>query len=200
MKTTPPDRPRFTCRLARGAIAIFGDTTTGEPRGPGSSHVAKCEDCQVYFAACDDFDLALKRDALAVAQTPSPAMEHRIMDAVKRAGMPKRRRSNTAHYLPLVSAGVAACLIAILALQRPATPTPVLVKKPIAEAGKPNSASNIDLAFSSIDPTAVSTLLETDPLQTEVDAVVSDAQAAVQFLARNFLLPSSTPPRPSNGE
>lgn len=184
MNSSLVDRPPFACRLARGTIALLGDTSTGVPRGPGSGHVAGCEDCQMHFAACDDFDLALKRDALAVAQAPSGGLEQRIIRAVHQAARAEERGS--APYFSFGLAGAAACsAAAILIFQQPPTPSPV------APTERTLAITSGDRTGAAVSP-AMASLLETDPLQSEVDAVISDAQSAVQFLARNFL-PASVP-------
>jgi hypothetical protein len=170
MKTALADHPRFACRLARGAITLLGNNSTGVPRGPGAGHVASCEDCQMHFAACDEFDLALQCDALVAAQTPSATLEQDILRTLRQAAPPARR--SAVRPMALALAGGFACVIAaVVFFQRPVTST--MVRPPDGPT-----------------PQNVVSLLESDPLQSEVDAVISDAQSAVQFLARNFL-PSS---------
>jgi hypothetical protein len=180
------DRPRFACRLARGALTLLGNNSTGVPRGPGAGHVATCEECQMHFAACDDFDLALKRDALAAALTPSATLEQDILRAVRQAAPPARRSAGRAMALAL--AGGFACAIAAV----------VFFQWPGADS-LPSGPQITGVSPVPPVPPTMASLLESDPLQSEVDAVISDAQSAVQFLARNFL-PSSGASGSGRGE
>ena len=206
MKTTTHETPRFTCRLARSTLAILGDTTAGEPRGPGAGHVAACADCQEFFSACNELDHALKRDAVRAWQEAPIDLEQKILHAVNRAApQPARRESRVGTWS--LSAAVACAALAVM-LYRPATPptaSPTTSTAPRTEnaAGATNGVvtkvdpSVLALArqwvaavptdlFAEMQPKAVA-LLQQDPYQTEVNAVKSDARTAMRFLAANFL-------------
>ena len=85
MKNSPTDQPRFICRVVRGCLALLGDTSGPEPRGPGAAHVAGCEDCRQFFGACDELAVALKRDAVRERRDAPAGLEQDIMRAVRRA-------------------------------------------------------------------------------------------------------------------
>jgi hypothetical protein len=183
MKNSPENTPRLTCRLVRGCLATFGRTSDGDVRGPGASHVATCNDCQQFFSAGDAFDSLLKRDATSMMQVPPTGMEQRLLRAVREHAVAPRRGSAT-RYFSFALAGVAACGVAgVVWLQQPAQP-----------AVQPKtSAENNTLAQVSETPApSVSALMEADPLEREVDAVIADARQALRFLEQNFL-PSTTP-------
>lgn len=182
MKNFPQARPRFTCRVVRGWRSIFGDTSAGEPHGPGAAHVASCVDCRQFFGACDELALALKRDAVRDWRAPSAGLEQNIMRAVQRSAAesaPARRGTRLA-WLSL--AGAAACaLLAAVILQRPFSAGPAVALAPVATVQvSPQQLWNY------LKP-STDAVLAGDPLQHEVDAVVADARSAVRFLERNFV-------------
>jgi len=181
MKKPTIPQVRFTCRLVRGCISVFGDTTAGAPRGPGASHVAACMDCQQFFGACDELELALKRDAARQAQDAPAGLEQRIVRAVKLST--PEPRSRVVRPFSFALAGVAACAaLTVLVLQRQSpAPRPAAPTNPVIAAGD---------VWTLLRPSA-DALLSGDPLQREADAVVSDARSAVRFLELNFL---PTPP------
>ena len=203
MKTPADAQPRFTCCLVRGWIAVFGDTATGEPRGPGAAHVATCADCRQFFGACDELDHALKRAAAREWRDAPPALEQNILRAVRRSAPVQEPRGFRA--APFALAGAAACavLAAVVFVQR--TPPAVGRSHAVAASIDPAmlAAAREFMAavpgdlFAQMQPRAQA-ILQQDPLQDEVEAVKSGARSAVRFLARNFL---PTPPdEPSRGE
>jgi anti-sigma factor RsiW len=184
MKTSTS--PRLTCRLVRGWVSVCGSASAGAPRGLGAGHVATCPDCQHFFRACDELDLALKRDAARHAPVPPAGLEQRIMRAVNQSAPEPR----APRYVPLALAGAVACAaLAVLVFQQRSSPTNVTVPD------VPALAAN--QVWTSLKPSA-DALLAGDPLQREVDAVVSDARSAVRFLQRNFL-PSAPEPQGRRG-
>ncbi len=204
MKNSPTDQPRFTCRLVRGGISIFGDTTGGEPRGPGTSHVATCADCQQFFGACDELTLALKRAAVREWREAPSNLEQNIMRAVN---LSPREPAPVARAVWMSWAAAAACAVAVVLVYPSRTQT----------GSPPGSGTNV---AAHVDPGALAAvreiiaavpgdllaqmqpkaqeILQQDPLQNEVDAIASDARKAVSFLARNFL-PTPTG-QPASGE
>ncbi|MBI5766662.1 MAG: hypothetical protein HZA93_02630 [Verrucomicrobia bacterium] len=206
MKTSTHESPRFTCRLARGLLSTFGRTDAGEPRGPGSAHVATCESCQAFFATCDELDLALTRSAAREWSEPPANLEQNILRAVRLDGSRERQRVESAPprlALWSLTGAVACAALALVALQdrfvpaRPAAPAPVAraTVQPAADAATSNDPAVLAKAreliasvslFSEIRPRTAA-LLQQDPLQHEVDALKADARHAVRFLAMNFL-------------
>lgn len=203
------DRPRFTCRLVRGCLAVFGDTSAGTPRGPGAAHVATCADCQQFFSAGDELERAL-RGAAAAEWSEAPAgLETAILRAVRQSAAPPRPRAHNGLWLSFAGAATAAAL-ALLVYQRPPPGAPALPPAPVAptvttgtgdpavfEAARQLLAAVPTDLLDEMRPRAEA-LLTQDPLQNEVDAMKADARTAVRFLARNFL---PTPAdEPSRGE
>ena len=191
MKNNPTPAPRLTCRLARGAIAIFGDTTAGEPRGPGSAHANACADCREYFAACDSLESSLRRDATRDWHEAPAGLEQNILRAVRQAA-PAPRRTRPVW---LALAGAAACALAAVVFFQdgfsPARP-PVTDVKP-AEVVVAVSPQQI---WNNLKPSA-NAVLAADPLQKEAAAVAADARTALNFLAQNFL--PTAPDHPASG-
>ena len=177
MKTHNINRPRFTCRVARGWITLFGDVTTGKPRGFGTGHVANCNECRSFLGAGDQLELALKRDAAREVQVVPSGLDQRIIFALNLSG--SKRHSRRTRYLPLALTGVVACLALTILIFQKQTPS-------VHEATTTNPVLATEDLWTSLKPSA-DALLSSDPLQQEVDAVVSDARSAFHFLKRNFL-------------
>jgi hypothetical protein len=195
--THESETPRFTCRVARGLLAVFGDTTTGEPRGPGAAHVAACEACQCYFSACDELDLALKRDAAASWHEAPANLEQNILRAINLAKDAPAERKPSGAWLTLASVATCAVVAVLVSQSGTSVPSNPVALSPVVAASPTNDPSVIALArdlvaavptdvFDEMQPKAQA-LLQRDPLQEEVAAAKADALKAVQFLARNFL-------------
>jgi len=186
MKNPPPARPRFTCRVVRGWRSIFGDTSAGEPRGPGAAHVARCADCRRFFGACDELGLALKRDAVREWRAPPTGLEQDILRAVQRSAaeaVPARRGARLV-WLSLAGAGACALLAAVI-LRPPFRAVPAIAPT-VAPAPVASVRVSPQQLWNSLKP-STDAMLAGDPLQHEVDAVVADARSAVRFLERNFV-------------
>jgi hypothetical protein len=191
MNSLAAPAPRLTCRVTRGWIAIVGDDTSALR----NSHVAHCADCQAFFAAADDLDLALRRDAVAMRATPADTLEQDIIRAVRQSGRPAQRNVSW----PLLSlAGVAAAIAAVIVLIQPSTPP--TIEQPRFANGNDRELTQTarDLVsavpgnlLSEMRPQAEA-ILQQDPLQNEADAIAANARSAVRFLAKNFL-PSNSP-------
>jgi hypothetical protein len=151
----------------------------------------------------DDFESALRRDAARLRERaiPSDDLAQRITREVHRSRLPAAAQPARNFWrLPLISfAGLAACAaLAFMMLQpEPATSDPGTV--PPGSIAISNSTGDSAPApaelWAAIKPEAQA-LLAQDPLQSEVDAVVSDARSALQFLALNFL-PTASPETPA---
>jgi hypothetical protein len=210
MKNLTLPQPRFTCRLARGALAIFGDTANGPvPRGPGAAHVAACADCQRFFAAGDELDRALRCDAAAEWHESPADLGASILRAVRQSTPPPRPRVHYGLWLSFAGASAAVAL-AFLVYQRPPPIAPALPPTPVAPTVTTSTSDPAIFAAARQLIAAVPTdlldemrpraeaLLAQDPLQNEVEAMESDARSAVRFLALNFL---PTPlDQPASGE
>ncbi len=192
MKNSPLDRPRFTCRVVRGCLSIFGDTSTGEPRGPGAAHVAACADCQQFFGACNELDVALRRDAAREWREAPANLEQNIIRAVNQSKPEPATHGARGAWMSF--AAVAACAVAVTLVYQYRTPTSSTPLAPdgttvdpamVAAAQQLIAAVPTDL-FSQMQPRAEA-ILQQDPLQKEVEAMKSDARTAARFLARNFL-------------
>ena len=187
MKTFVSPRSNLTCRLVRGWISVRGEASAGH-RGLGSTHVAHCADCQHFFAAGDELEVALKRDAARSGFDTPAGLEQRILHAVHQSARPARKRSSSWGALSLV--GVAAC-VALAVLFKPRVPSP---DHGLQTTGTEISASEVtggedsisSRLWNSITP-PVGDLLEKNSLQAEVDFVYADARSAIHFLSLNFL-------------
>jgi len=177
MNISPAPHPRLACRIVRPWIAVFGDASAGGLRGLGSGHVAACDDCRRFFSACHALELALKREATQQASPMPAGIEQRITRAAGRSVPTPHPRAT--RLVPLALAGAVACAaLAVLVVQH---------RSPLPDVPPPDQpAFAADQVWSSLEPSA-DALMAAEPLQHEVDAVVSDAKSAVRFLERNFL-------------
>jgi hypothetical protein len=173
---------RFACRVTRGWISVFGN----ESSALRSAHVASCPDCQAFFSAGDELESALRRDAAAERALPPESLEADILRTVHASARPARR----SFMLPVFSlCGVAAAIAAAIMVMQPSTGPQA---SPEEIKGAKFAVDSIpDNLFAELRPQAQA-ILNQDPLQNELDAVVSNARSAVHFLARNFL-PSDAP-------
>ena len=199
MKNSPSAESRFTCRVVRGCLSIFGDTSGPEPRGLGASHVGACEDCQQFFGACDELALALKRDAVREWRDAPGNLEQNIMRAVNLAARENAPAARGSRGVWLSFAAVGVCAVAVALVLQFRTPsgaplTTAQVNAAAANAIDPDTLAAAGDALAAlpaellaqVQPKAEE-LLQQDPLQNEVDAIASDARKAMGFLARNFL-------------
>lgn len=155
-------------------------------------------------ASQDDFESALRRDAALVRQhaAPSPELAPRVVRAVHQARAENATTTRSTWRWPLVSfAGAAAgALVAVAVFWTSTTPetpkpeTPALANVAPVEPGTASAAR----LWTAIRPEAQA-LLAHDPLQSEVDALVTDARSAMHFLALNFLPEGSVPQQPRSG-
>jgi hypothetical protein len=173
--------PRFACRVTRGWISVFGNDTSALR----SAHVAGCPECQAFFAAGDELELALRREAAAERALPPGSLENEILRAVRASVRPARR----SFMLPVLSLGGVAAAFAAAIVMLPSSTTPQASPEELTAAESIAGAVPTNL-LAELRPQAQA-ILNQDPLQNEVDAVVSNARSAVSFLAKNFL-PSDT--------
>ncbi|HEU5078682.1 MAG TPA: hypothetical protein VFT72_05690 [Opitutaceae bacterium] len=196
--------PRFVCRLARRWTVLFGSSDALDSHGWAGRHIEHCEDCQAYFGAASDFDALLRSEA----RRSPPArlgLENDIIAAFRQADVreheveaPVRTRSRSRVSLAFAGGAMVAAAAAIafvtVSLHKPApknevaAATPEDVRETLAAA---RGASQT--LWASVKPSA-DVLVRTDPLNDEINSVVSDARSAVNFLALNFV-PDATSTR-----
>jgi hypothetical protein len=129
------------------------------------------------------WEKALRGDATRLKNEAPDGLDQRIIRAV--AGSP-RPKTTTLLFRPAMTVlAAAAVLVAVFySYRRPAMPTMAVPPK-IAMTTTPQAQGGEEPLLTAAD------LLQRDPLQDEANSVYSDAHAAVNFLAINFL--PSTP-------
>jgi hypothetical protein len=179
------DTPRFVCRVTRGWISTFGQAGAADHNG----HVAHCEDCQAYFAADDELERMLRRQAVGERAQPSPMLESKILHAVRRSTAPVPHRAA----MPWLSfAGAAAALVLGVVVLRNGNQNVPGITNPTGSAPKPEEVVDYIIKsipadlFTEMRPQAEA-ILNQNPLQDELSAVTENARGAVRFLAKNFL-------------
>jgi hypothetical protein len=181
MKTSA-DSPRFVCRVTRGWISTFGSAGAAERSG----HVAGCEDCQAFFAADDELERMLRREAVSARAQPSPMLEQKILHAVRRSTAPAPRRS-PAPWLSFAGAAAAVALGVVVVRNSGSVSSDKSFVAPTAQELTQFFGDAIpDNLFTEMRPQAEA-ILNQNPLQNELDAVTANARTAVRFLAKNFL-------------
>lgn len=180
MKTA--NSPQWSCRLVRGWASWLG----ARDRGMSARHIAACPACQEFFAATDELDACLRRDAERASHAPSSGLEDRIMREIVRTPAQTERRAARSGWA-LAGVGVAAAVVFMSAFfwarHNVTPPSDTVAVHPTPAVTTPATAATGSLTL----PANVTTLLAQDPLQGEVKSVYADAQSAVRFLALNFL-------------
>jgi hypothetical protein len=181
------------CRLSR-----FWFSVAGSSRGPAARHIEHCDACQAFFAAADGLEQQLRRGAARHAQQAPADLERRINLAVADSGVVAARKGAVAGHrsFPFAArwiigsvAGAAAALAVALVLMQSQADGP----------GKGIQPSEQELVQSTVKklnqlpgllretlPAQNTTISPPNPLR-EIDAVYADTQAALRFLAINFL-------------
>ncbi len=183
MKTTTL---RWSCRFVRTWKSLAGDATN---IGLGSGHIAKCPDCQRYFAAADQLTSALRRDAVAERHAAPAGFDLRVLQAIHHEAAPRRRERHVGRLAFAVAGVAAAVVLALVPLRQPPRQTAsVVAVNSAALAPQLDAAMN---ALPALDA-SVASVLKKEPLQQEVQSVYADARSAVRFLALNFLPDGAT--------
>ena len=194
-------RPRLMCRLVRQWSAILSD---GKP-----SHARGCPDCQAYFQRGDDFEQALRDDAVEVSAVnfaASSSLDTKIIRVIREM-RPQEAQTRSRHPSRgwAVGAFAAAAATAVIAVwlrvdplsnsaPRVAATTPaddaVVIIKTVEELSTELIGSMI--------PAAGAAVAE-NPLQRELGSVYSDMRSALDFLAMNFLPTAQIESPPGSG-
>jgi len=190
----PSSTSRFSCRVARGWVMLFGSSQRLGRLRWASRHVEQCESCQKFYASGKKLDALLKADARAFPAARVDLAEEIIRSL--RSSPPRARvekRPRFAWFVSIGAVGIAAALTLVIAGQKKP-----LVKPELASATPEDVHQSLLAAqtasqkwWASVKPSAVA-LTEHDPLNEELNSVVEDARSAAIFLERNFV-PDSKP-------
>lgn len=146
-------------------------------------HVQSCPDCQTFYATQKRITQNLMDEAADWRSEPSPFLHGRIMASLERGGQAAEPRANSFRWV--AASVVLGCLLLGsfigLRLRHDGAPpdraAPIIVNSSLFSAEQIPSGREL-LEWSQT--------LE-QPLQTELDSVVTDAKTAVRVLADNFL-------------
>lgn len=185
------NRPRWMCRAVRRWEDAFG-AATGQT-SLTARHMSGCDACREFFAEDAAFAQMLRRDAVRVKTEPEAGFDQRILRAVMETRPARRGKivgRAVGFSLAVMAAGVA---IAFVVLHQPGAMKGEKLGIAGAEKSGKESGGIVALVareswWTTIDArrTAIE-LAEKNPLQQEIDSVYRDAQAALGFLALNFL-------------
>jgi predicted anti-sigma-YlaC factor YlaD len=193
MKTEMMERPGLICHMVRGWAAVSGNVARG--------HVAHCACCRNFFAAGDGVEQALRRTASQQRIAAPVGMEQRIFAAVRAAEKPARRSAAPSigfWSLTGVAAAVVAAFIFIPGgLRDRSEKTDTVVDSTDAASTLAALKAAPGSLWAKLEPSAAEAM-HTALLQTEADALASDARSAIHFLALNFL-PADANSRPRSG-
>ena len=150
---------------------------------PARRHVQECPACRRRFEA----EMAVARQLSAGAgsqrRTPSPFLHAKIMSAVARSQPDARRVPWLRRRALSLALGAACMVVAALAFWRNSPPIQAY------HPSMPPSLTNIVVALSlpRHEEVRAWTAKLHDPLETELDLVISDTTNALNALADNFL-------------
>jgi hypothetical protein len=171
------------CWYYRKVISRSADDDTPLPPA-AKAHIAECDDCRRFFQVEHEIVRRLSAGAAAQKQSqPPPFLQARIMARIASAQPAAPRASNPfLRYWPAALAF--ACVVLTIVLLRPGSnPSPGQTARVQSLKLVENAAS---VGWS--DPallTGLATNLD-QPLETEMHAVLQDAQGAATALADNF--------------
>jgi hypothetical protein len=194
MNAPNESHPRFLCRVIRAWSAVAGDPSSGV----AARHAGHCPACQEYFAASSTLDARLRAAAPRHAQPLPAGFEQRLEHALARANRaPTMPESGSRWVVWSLAGSLAAAAVLTFVLLRPTEVRPALGETPVANSSEQVPPPTLVASA----PSSGAVLLETidaNPLEREIDHVYSDARAALQFLALNFLPASVTTAAPSS--
>ena len=190
MSTPNQNRPSFTCSLVRRWHALVGGARPSAT-GFGSSHLKTCAACKEFFSADQALEAALKKTAPRNAISPD-GLDQRIIHALRQSQPEPRRASFRPVLLSLAGAAACVAIAAVMVSQKPTSTQNTAAGSPPPDVVEVMAVAEslTDRFWNVLKPSAAA-LAETNPLQTEIDSVYSDAESALAFLALNFL-PSRT--------
>ena len=186
---------RLVCRVARRWSLLFGSSETLVQSGWAGRHIEHCPDCQAFYAANDEFDALLKADARRSTATPA-GLENAIIAGFRQASpRPERTVERRRSRSPMFAFAGAAMIAAALAVAFTFSLKKPKPKNELVESGATpeDVQQTLEAArgasqtlWASVKPSA-EVLKEADPLNQELNSVVSDARSAMNFLALNFV-------------
>jgi predicted anti-sigma-YlaC factor YlaD len=180
-------RASLSCRAVRAWSALSASAAT-------SSHVKSCPACAEYFRAAGAFDAQLRHEARHTAPSIPPGLELRVMQAIEASHVRREpRREYTPTWRPAgLLAAALACVAIVFFIGR------TLRNDRGAEPNAEDLVVMFDTAeaisgklWNEVLPSATTAVSE-NPLQQELNSVVTGARSALDFLALNFLPTSAT--------
>lgn len=146
-------------------------------------HVQSCPDCQTFYATQKRITQNLMDEAAEWRSEPSPFLHGRIMASLERQVPAAEPRAYSFRWV--AASVVLGCLLlgAFVGLSLrhgntvPDRAAPMIVNSPLFSAEQLPSGRELLEWSQSLE----------QPLQTELDSVVTDAKTAVRVLADNFL-------------
>jgi hypothetical protein len=183
---------RTTCWLTRRAIGRSLDLN--EPLSDrAAAHCENCSSCRGFHIAQIRLVQRLSRDAAGFNNAETPFLRSLVLDALS-SGERIQPSANASRPLwPRLAVGLLAMAIGItlLVLNRNGGPAPaeVLVSAPPPSRQQVAVAPPVLPDFPSVDTEKLRewSLALDQPLENEMQLVVSDARMAIQYLAHTFL-------------
>jgi hypothetical protein len=191
------EKPRLVCRTIRLWSVVSGQ--------PQSRHTATCADCRNYFAAIQNLESGLRRDAAVANSSPAPMdFAQQIIRTVRMEASASvhATSSSKSKWWTIGGLAIATSVALLVSLQFAPRSENRLVANPSDAEGAEVIVSAVQSLSSrlvdSVIPSA-GELVATNPLQQELGLVYSDMRSALDFLALNFLpsSPASSVPAPA---
>lgn len=187
--TRESHRKTFSCRLVQGWAAWSGGDHPDQGNGFVATHVGRCDCCREHFARNAELEGLLRREGVQARSILSSEIDAHYLRNIRNSADASRQPAAAIRPAMLWLSGCAAALAVLVAITQMRSPnTDLVLIEPAdqAEEWSETVVISADGWWTDLRPSA-GDLLEAEPLQREVDAVVSDARSALGFLALNFL-------------
>jgi predicted anti-sigma-YlaC factor YlaD len=172
------------CRICRITIAGRTDAVDELP-GWAQEHLKRCAACRAHYQAATTVPQLLSVGAKHQRHSPSPFLHGAIMATVRSQANSQRQPANTRLVWALM-AGAACLVMAVLAWVSQFSSSPASEKSPPVTIANPGELA-VDMTLPSAAQVEQWTRTLDTPLEHETQLVLSDATAAIDTLARNFL-------------
>ena len=179
------EKPRLVCRTIRLWSVVSGQ--------PQSRHATTCAECRNYFAAIQDLESGLRRDAAVANSSPAPSdFAQQIIRTVRMEASDSVHRSSSARskWWTFGGLAIATSLALLVSLQfAPRSENRLVANPSAAESAEVIVSAVQSLSNELVDSVIPSAgeLVATNPLQQELGLVYADVRSALDFLALNFL-------------
>ncbi len=182
-------RKTLSCRLVQSWAAVLGGAQPDQGNGFLTKHVGSCACCRDHFARNAELEGLLRREAVQARTALPSEIDGHYLRTIRSSEDSRRKPSVGTRPAVLWLAGCAAALavlVAVIQMRSPTADVVAIESTEQADEWPETAVVSTEGWWTDLTPSA-GELLDGEPLQREVAAVVSDARSALGFLALNFL-------------